>query len=142
MDSLYIDGYNGAGWCCVRFNQPDSAIFYFSRGLDYIQVDSSQVRFEMLAGLTMSYHVIGDYTRTITKGNELYTFRPFFEFTHDWKINYRDVILVVSASHYALGEYAQSLIWVQKLDDTFSVDVSSNVGRADLIKKIEALQEL
>ncbi|MEA3288009.1 MAG: hypothetical protein U9Q77_11640 [Candidatus Marinimicrobia bacterium] len=142
MDSMYIDGYNGSGWCYVEFNSPDTAIAIFSEGLDYITVDSSQVRFEMLAGLALSYHVSGDYGRAITRGTELYTFRPVFEFTHDWRINYMDIIIMVAASHYAQGSFSTALTWVQKLDETFTVDVSTNKGRADLIKKIEALQNI
>ena len=142
MDSMYIDGYNGSGWCYVEFNSPDTAIAYFSEGLDYITVDSSQVRFEMLAGLALSYHVSGDYARAITRGTELYTFRPVFEFTHDWRINYMDIVVLVAASHYAQGDFSAALVWVQNLDEDFVVDVSTNEGRADLIKKIEALQNI
>ncbi len=142
MDSLYIDGYNGSGWCFVEFNSPDTAITYFSEGLDYLTVDSSQVRFEMLAGLALSYQVIGDYSRAITRATELYTFRPVFEFSHDWRINYSDIIILLAASQYAQSNFSAALTWVQKLDETFSVDVSTYKGRADLIKKIEALQNI
>ncbi len=142
MDSMYIDGYNGSGWCYVEFNSPDTAISFFSEGLDLITVDSSQVRFEMLAGLALSYHVTGDYIRAIARGTELYTFRPVFEFTHDWRINFRDVVILVAASHYAQGSFADALTWVQKLDETFTIDITTNTGRAELIKKIEALQNL
>ena len=142
LDSLYIDGYNGAGWCYVEFNSPDTAIALFSEGLSYIQVDSSNVRFEMLAGLALSYHVIGDYMRAITKATELYTFRPVFEFTHDWRIDYVDVILLLATSYYSRGEFAAALLWVQELDEEFTVDVNSNEGRAELVKKIEALQNI
>jgi len=142
MDSLYIDGYNGAGWCYVEFNKPDSAIYFFSEGLNFITVDSSQVRFEMLAGLALSYHVIGDYPRAIDRGTELFTFRPVFEFIHDWRINYADIIVLVAASHYAEGNFSDALIWVQNLDEDFFVDVTSLEGRAELIKKIEVLQNI
>jgi len=142
MDSLYIDGYNGSGWCYVEFNSPDTAIDYFSEGLDFITVDSSQVRFEMLAGLALSYHVTGDYPRAIERGTELSTFRPVFEFTHDWRINYADIIVLVAASHYAEGSFSDALTWVQKLDEDFVVDITTYEGRADLIKKIEALQNI
>lgn len=140
LDSLYIDGYNGSGWCFVEFNSPDTAISFFSDGLDYIAVDSSQVRFEMLAGLALSYHAIGDYPNTILKGTELYSLRPLFEFTHDWRIDYADIVLLLAMSHYTQGEFTESLTWVQVLDETFVVDVSTNAGRADLVKKIETLQ--
>jgi tetratricopeptide (TPR) repeat protein len=139
-DSLYIDGYNGAGWCYVEFNSPDTAISFFSDGLDYIAVDSSQIRFEMLAGLSLSYHAAGDYPNAILKGTELYSLEPTFGFTHDWRIDYVDIVLLLAMSHYAQGEFAQSLTWVQILDDTFVVDVSTNEGRADLVKMIETIQ--
>ena len=142
LDSVYIDGYNGCGWCYIEFNNPDSAIYFFDKGTSYIQVDSIQVRFEMMAGLALSHHVNGDYGAAILAGTQLINLRPFFEFTHDWRINYVDIIAVVAASYYAQGNFSQSLTWVRKYDNTFSVDVSSLKGRADLIKKIEAIQNL
>ncbi len=142
MDAQYIDGYNGAGWCYIEFNNPDTAIIFFNNGLDLITIDSSQVRFEMLAGIALSYHVIGDYTRAISRGEELIEFRPVFEFTHNWRIDYSEIALMLAAANYAVGDFTAALEWVQLLDEEFVVDVSTNAGRADLIKKIETLQDL
>jgi tetratricopeptide (TPR) repeat protein len=142
VDSLYIDGYSGSGWCYVEFNEPDSAIQFFNRGLDFITVDSSQVRFDMLAGIALSFHAIGNYEEAVDKGTELYTFRPLFEFAHDWRIDYVDIVLLVALSHYAQGDFVESLTWVQILDEDFTADVSTNEGRAELIDKIGDLQNL
>ena len=142
LDSLYIDGYSGSGWCYIKFNMPDSAIYFFNKGLDYITVDSSQVRFDMLAGISLSFHAVGNYEEAAEKGTELHTVRPLFRFPHDWRIDYVDIVLLVAQSFYAQGDYSQSLVWVQKLDDEFITDVSTNVGRAELIDKIEDLQQL
>jgi len=141
-DSLYIDGYNGSGWCYIEFNSPDTAVSFFRKGLDYITVDSSQVRFEMLAGLALSYHATGDFPNTILKGTELYTFRPFFEFSHDWRIDYVDIILLLAMANYTQGDFAEALTWVQELDEEYTADVTTNEGRAELIRKIELLQNL
>ncbi|NQV30018.1 MAG: tetratricopeptide repeat protein [Candidatus Marinimicrobia bacterium] len=142
LDPQYIDGYNGAGWCYVEFNSPDTAITYFSQGLDLIIVDSSQVRFEMLAGIALSYHVTGDYPRAISRGEELIEFRPVFEFVHNWRIDYEEIIIMLASSYFARGDFPASLEWVQVLDEEFTVDVTTNTGRADLIKKIETLQNI
>lgn len=142
MEAQYIDGYNGAGWCYVEFNKPDTAIIFFSNGLDLITIDSSQVRFEMLAGIALSYHVTGDYARAISRGEELIEFRPLFEFTHNWRIDYAEITILLAASTYAIGDFDAALAWVQTLDEEFVADVSTNEGRAELIKKIEALQDL
>jgi len=142
MEAQYIDGYNGAGWCYIEFNKPDTAIIFFSNGLDLITIDSSQVRFEMLAGIALSYHVTGDYARAISRGEELIEFRPLFEFTHNWRIDYAEITILLAASTYAVGDFAASLAWVQTLDEEFVADISTNEGRAELIKKIEALQDL
>ena len=142
MDTQYIDGYNGAGWCFIEFNSPDTAITYFSQGLNLITIDSSQVRFEMLAGIAMSYHVQGDYTRAISRAEELIEFRPEFEFVHNWRINILEMTILLATSNYAMGDFAAALEWVQTLDEQFSADITTNKGRADLIKKIEALQNL
>lgn len=142
LNAQYIDGYNGSGWCYVEFNSPDTAITFFSQGLDLIIVDSSQVRFEMLAGIALSYHVTGDYTRAISRGEELIEFRPAFEFVHNWRIDYAEIIVMLASSYFAQGDFSASLVWVQVLDADFSVDVTTNEGRADLIKKIETLQNI
>ncbi|MCF7825844.1 MAG: hypothetical protein K9N29_04275 [Candidatus Marinimicrobia bacterium] len=142
MDPQYIDGYNGAGWCYVEFNKPDTAIIFFKNGLDLITIDSSQVRFEMLAGIALSYHVTGDYVRAISRGEELIQYRPVFEFSHNWRIDYAEITLMLASSYFAQGDFAAALEWVQNLDETFFVDVTTNEGRANLIKKIETLQDL
>ena len=142
MDAQYIDGYNGAGWCYIEFNKPDTAIIFFNNGLDLITIDSSQVRFEMLAGIALSYHVTGDYVRAISRGEELIEFRPIFEFTHNWRIDFAEITIMLAAANYAIGDFTAALGWVQDLDEEFVVDVSTNAGRADLIKKIETLQDL
>ncbi len=142
MDANYIDGYNGAGWCYIEFNKPDTAIIFFNNGLDLITIDSSQVRFEMLAGIALSYHVSGDYVRAISRGEELIEFRPVFEFSHNWRIDYAEITIMLAAANYAAGNFAAALGWVQSLDEDFIVDISTNEGRALLIKKIETLQNL
>jgi len=142
LDSLYIDGYNGSGWCYVEFNRADTALGYFESGLEYITEDSSQVYYELLTGRAFSAQVLGDYQTTIDAGELVYAGHPVFEFTHDWRINYVDIVALVAAAHYALGEFSAALTWVQKLDTAFVVDVSTNQGRADLIKKIETFQQL
>ncbi|NQV42767.1 MAG: hypothetical protein HQ506_10465 [Candidatus Marinimicrobia bacterium] len=142
MDANYIDGYNGAGWCYIEFNKPDTAIIFFNNGLDLITIDSSQVRFEMLAGIALSYHVTGDYVRAISRGEELIEFRPVFEFSHNWRIDYVEITIMLAAANYAAGDFAVALGWVQSLDEDFVVDISTNEGRALLIKKIETLQNL
>lgn len=142
MDPQYIDAYNGAGWCYIEFNKPDTAIIFFDNGLNRITIDSSQVRFEMLAGIALSYHVTGDYVRAISRGEELIEFRPVFEFSHNWRIDYAEITLMLAASNYAIGDFADALAWVQDLDEDFVVDVTTNEGRAELIKKIETLQDL
>jgi len=142
MDPNYIDGYNGAGWCYVEFNKPDTAVMFFDNGLNRITIDSSQVRFEMLAGISLSYHVLGDYTRAISRGTELITFRPLFEFSHNWRIDYAEITIMLAASAYASGDFAAALAWVQHLDEDFQADITTNEGRAELIKKIETLQDL
>ena len=142
MDPQYIDAYNGAGWCYVEFNKPDTAIIFFNNGLDLITIDSSQVRFEMLAGVSLSYHVTSDYVRAISRGEVLIEFRPIFEFSHNWRIDYVEITLMLASGNFAAGNFAAALGWVQNLDEDFVVDITTNEGRALLIKKIETLQDL
>ncbi|NQV13901.1 hypothetical protein HQ531_00480 [bacterium] len=140
MDSLYIDGYNGSGWCYVELNAPDSAFGYFHSGLEFITDDSSRVYFELLAGRALTYHVLEQYQLAIDDGERLYENNPVFEFRHNWRINYVDIIVMVAASYYAEGDFLSALTWVQYYDEDFSVDVSTNKGRSDLIEKIELIQ--
>ena len=140
IDSLYIDGYNGSGWCYVEFNEPDSALAFFREGLIYNNEDSSQVQYELLAGFALSYHAIGDFEQAIIQGTKLYNYKPIFEFSHNWQIDYVDIVIMLAASNYAEGDFAAALTWVQELDEAFTADITTNEGRAELIKKIELLQ--
>ena len=142
MDSVYVDGHNGKGWCHIKLLEPDLAVAAFLNGLDYDPDDSSQVRFEIMAGLSFSYHALGDYERAINRATDLYDLDPIFEFTHDHRIDYQDIIILLAASHMAEGEFSDALTWVRRLDNSFSVDVNTNTGRAELAEKIEELQRL
>jgi len=142
LDSVYVDAHNGSGWCYTEFNNPDSARYHFEIGLALIIVDSVNVRFEMTAGLALTYHALEAYEEAIEQVGILYAERPLFEFSHDWRINYVDLIVVAASSNVALGNFSQAYTWVRRYDGSFVTNVSTLEGRADLIKKIEAIQNL
>lgn len=140
MDSVYQDGWNGLGWIYIEYNDPDSARLMFDEGLFYSNNDSSQVRFEILAGLSFTLHALEEYDLALVNSMELYDFNPLFEFSHNFRINFHDIRVLRAACHFSVGAFDSSLAWLRLEDPAFSADPSTLEGQAQIAVKIEELQ--
>lgn len=147
MDSSYADGYNGMGWCYIEFDDADSAWLFFDEGLLYDNDDSSQVRFEMLAGIAFAYHGMGNYNDAIIEAEELHDLNPIFEFSHNFRINFKDIMILIATCYFSEGDFVQSKSWIEDLlvildlEPDWDPDVSTPQGQAELALMIEELQK-
>ena len=131
----YIDAYNGAGWTSARLQQLSQAADYFSQCLN---LDANYN--DGLAGNAFLAHARKEYQTAIDNGNKLVANDSNWNFSHDSNIDILGIYLVLAESYFALEDFTNSLLQVQKIDPTFSVDVSTYEGKAKLADKIEALR--
>ncbi len=155
VDSLYKDGYNGAGWSFGKVQFLDSSIVYFSAGLDYVQDPNilANTDYELKSGLCFAFNALGDDSSSLVWGNSLLTDWATagvqqWTFSHDTTITHLDVYVVMAVGYFRSGLFAESLSMVQsillELDPTitFAPDINTVAGRNALADEIEFLQVL
>ncbi len=131
---LLAEAHSGLGWSYSRNNNPAGALTDFGLALD--ETPTGTLADDVNAGLAFASNAAGAHTDCVTYSaavSETWVFAP------DPSVNHQDIIVLAAASHYYLGQFSLSLIEVQRLDATFTADVGTAAGRAELAAKIEEL---
>jgi tetratricopeptide (TPR) repeat protein len=139
LEPTLTDAWNGLGWAYARLDSPGISVGYFNTGEGFN--DQSVIGTEILAGRSFSNLALGEYLLAINDADGALDRSPNWVFRRDPAITFKQLILTVATAHYALGEYASSLTWIQMLDAGFSVDVATLPGLAKLAEKLEALKD-
>ena len=153
-DIAYYDGYNGMGWTMGQLRQPDSSIYYFGK---YLSIDSVFVRdvtMDFYAGLAFAYNAVGNDTSARIYCNYLLSNINLLEgedglwsFTHNVKINYIDVRLILAVSEFRLGFFENCQESINQIYKDIGspvvvdVDYSTVQGRAFLADHLVTLQK-
>ncbi len=135
---LVAEAYNGLGWCNLYLDDLDAANSAFSNGLQNEPEDA--VYQDIVAGLTFVYDAQNLPNACLTVSENVNPDWGFDHWTFSFSpLNYEDIIVLRAVSYYALGDFANSLLEVQRIDGAFTADVSTAEGRAALAGKIEEL---
>ncbi|MEE9466163.1 MAG: hypothetical protein V3W14_11400 [Candidatus Neomarinimicrobiota bacterium] len=144
LDPTYTDAWNGLGWAYAKLGSADTSAINFvkaaSANAAKSPADSSIVPTEVFAGLAFSKLALGEFDDAITNGKAALTRTPNWVFEHDVNIFYDNLTLTVAIAFYGLAEFDSSLVWVKKLDLTYTTDVNTLPGRFDLAAKLEDLR--
>lgn len=138
LDLTYTDAWNGLGWAYAKLSSADTSVGNFITAAAL--TDTTIVRTEVLAGLAFGKLALGEFADAVTNGQTALTRTPNWVFEHDVTIFYDNLTLTVATGFFGLAEFDSSLIWVQKLDPTYTTDVNALPGRFDLAAKIEDLR--
>lgn len=158
-DTTYMDGYNGLGWTNGKLTELDSSLYYFERGLNFSPslFDTTNIKHEIWAGLCFANNANGFDSLAIIWGDSLIsdltsglTSLPWI-FSHnntnsDNIINHLDVRITLAASHFAVGDFDNSLTHMQTIlselesNTTLNPNVNTVTGRAELAAWIDSLQ--
>jgi tetratricopeptide (TPR) repeat protein len=140
-DASIADAYNGKGWCQAILRNPTAALSTFKSGLAQAGANN-----EIKAGLAFTYSAMDSSVQAINKAQEVLLADSLWQFSHtyrpsarDNKLNYQEVVLLLAQSYLKLGQFANALLWVQKLNPGYSVDVGTTTGQAALQVEIERL---
>ena len=130
---LLAEAYNGLGWCNLFLDDLDSANGAFSYGLQNAPEDA--IYQDIVAGLCFVYDAQNLPNACLSVSENV---------NSDWAfaygdLDYEDIILLRAISYYSISDFTNSLTEVQRLDSSFTADVSTVEGRAALAEKIEEL---
>ena len=135
-DATYADSWNGLGWAYAKLGAADTSASRFTVGAALN--DTTIVATEILAGRSFSRLALGD-TNAVADAKAALTRTPAWEFARDPSLSYLHLYLTVASGFYSWGKFDSSLVWVRKLDDSFSVDVTTLPGRSKLAAKLQDL---
>lgn len=160
-DTTYMDGYNGLGWSFGKLTELDSSIYYFEKGLNFSEsiYDTTNIRYEIWAGLCFASNAKGQDSIAIIWGDSLVDAltsgltSTTWMFSHNNtnsnnKINHLDLRITIAASHFAEGEFTNSVTHMQTIltelssSSTFNPDVNTVSGRSELAVWIDSLQTI
>ncbi|MFB0515656.1 MAG: tetratricopeptide repeat protein [Candidatus Neomarinimicrobiota bacterium] len=139
LDDSYADGWNGLGWAYAKLGIADTSADHFSEGVGL--ADTSIVGTEILAGRSFARLALGSFSGAVDDGKAALSRSPTWVFRRDVTVTYEHVTLTVATGFYSLGEFDSCLVWIRKLDDTFTANVSTLSGRSRLAAKLETLEE-
>ncbi len=160
-DTTYMDGYNGLGWSFGILTELDSSIYYFEKGLRFTPsiYDTTNIQYEIWAGLCFANNAKGFDEIALTWGDSLIdalttglTSNAWI-FTHNNinnnnKIDHLDLRVTMAASHFAEGEFTNSVTHMQTIltelssSSSFNPDVNTVNGRSELAVWIDSLQTI
>lgn len=141
LDASYADGWNGLGWAYAGLGIPDTSDIRFTTAAT--KSDTTIVGTEILAGRSFARLALGTqemFSGAVSDAKGALSLTPSWEFRRRPTITYEHLYLTTATGFYGLGEFDSSLVWVRKLDNTFSVDVTTLSGRSRLAAKLEALK--
>jgi tetratricopeptide (TPR) repeat protein len=140
LNGTHSDAWNGAGWANGRIQgKLDEAIDCFARA--YYSIDTT--RYDALGGLAFATYQAGDWQNAIDKADSLLQRRPGWRFLHESTLDFNDVWLLIARSYYNLGDFSNSLSIIRlHLNLTFEADITTELGRMELLSEIERLGQI
>ena len=139
LEASYADGWNGLGWAFARLGAADTSAERFTTA--GTKSDTTIVGTEILAGRSFARLALGEFSGAVSDAKGALALTPDWVFRRDpAAVTYEHLYLTAATGFYGLGEFDSCLVWVQKLDNTFSADTATLSGRSRLAAKLEALK--
>lgn len=141
LDETYADTWNGLGWTYIELGIPDTSEINFIQAIIFGDTTEAgiEVGTEALAGRAFARLAQGAFTTAVTDAKNALIQTPLWIFRRDISLTYEDLMLTVATGFYGQAEFDSSLVWVKKLDATFSANVSTPAGRSALAAKLQDL---
>ena len=145
LNTSYADGWNGLGWAYARLGAADTSNLRFITASTVSDTSSDTsavaVATEILAGRSFARLALGQFSGAVSDAKGALALTPDdWEFRRDKTVTYRHLYLTAATGFYGWGKFDSCLVWVRKLDNTFSVNVTTLSGRSQLAAKLEALK--
>ena len=138
LDLSYADGWNGLGWAYARLGAADTSDLRFTTAS--AKSDTTIVETEILAGRSFARLALGQFSLAVGDAKGALALTPDWTFRRDETVTYEHLYLTAATGFYGQGEFDSCLVWVRKLDNTFSVSTTTLSGRSRLAAKLETLK--
>lgn len=138
LDPSYADGWNGLGWAYAGLGAADTSELRFTTAVT--KSDTTIVGTEILAGRSFARLALGQFSGAVSDADSALSLTPAWIFRRNTTITYQHLYLTVATGYYGQGKFDSCLVWIRKLDNTFSVNDTTLSGRSRLAAKLEALK--
>ena len=139
LEASYADGWNGLGWAFAGLGAADTSAERFTTAAT--KSDTTIVGTEILAGRSFARLALGEFSGAVSDAKGALSLTPDWVFRRDpAAVTYEHLYLTAATGFYGLGEFDSCLVWVRKLDDTFSANTATLSGRSRMAAKLEALK--
>ena len=145
-EASYADGWNGLGWAFARLGAADTSNQRFITAAAKSDISDTTavavaVATEILAGRSFARLALGQFSGAVSDAKGALALTPDdWEFRRDNTVTYEHLYLTAATGFYGWGEFDSCLVWVRKLDNTFSTDTATLSGRSRMAAKLEALK--
>jgi tetratricopeptide (TPR) repeat protein len=139
MDPSYGDAYNGKGWAAMRVSSLEIALSAFD------EISNGQMTIpdpvDVVVGKAIIYGNLDptDPEATIALADSALKMDPAYEFTHDRRLTWHDLRIILARSYFALGQYDEAKAQIDILKPYNELDPDSPRFVADLLAEIEEL---
>lgn len=134
QDNSLWEAHHGLGWVQARLGNSGEAVNQF---LNVLAQNSAVLSAK--AGLAFIYNAQMQYANSNQRAGEVLQMNAQWVFEHDSRVDWKDLVILRAVNFFALGQFAESLQEVKKLNSAFDADVSTTAGQADLAAEIERL---
>ncbi|MEZ4747139.1 MAG: tetratricopeptide repeat protein [Calditrichia bacterium] len=128
-----IEAIAGLGWCYLAKGNLANANSVLNEGLSM-----SGNREEIFSGLAFTRNGMKNFTVSNQFADSLLSAKPNWSFSNGLPLTVLSVYTLKSINYFLLGNFMDSLIWIQKVDGSFNPDISTTEGMATLAQKIES----
>ena len=115
FNSYYLSSLEGIGKCYVRLNKPDSAIYYFRRGIqEALKLKDTTTYYAFVSQTGTALYVKGDYQQAIDSLTKADVIRE--QYNNSYLPNY---YYYIGSSHYSMGDKQLGVDYLKRIDSIF-----------------------
>ncbi|MCA9732007.1 MAG: hypothetical protein H6696_19575 [Deferribacteres bacterium] len=134
VDASSSEAYSGIGWAYLMLDSLTKAEENFATGSQKTLPGAN-----LNAGWAFALHLLHNYDASIENGLIVLQKDPEWKFENGTSLNKNSVVLLLATNYFLTGNFSQSLVYIQKLNPIFTVDVFTAAGRASLSQELERL---
>lgn len=130
------EAFAGMGWVYLIQDSIELARGQFSAGAQKTDADATA---DLFAGWAVSLNLADEFEASISQARHALELDPEWEFAGGLSLGTASLYLLLAENNFILGQFAKSLVWVQKLNPGFNADIFSASGQGVLAMEIERL---
>ncbi|MDP3148922.1 MAG: hypothetical protein Q8N83_07310 [Ignavibacteria bacterium] len=135
VDSSKAEAYSGLAWVLFKQDSLEKAFVMFDSAETMIDPDAS-----LFAGHAFALNVAKNYTLSNLLAELALKLDPAWSFPYLLNLDFNDLIVLKAENYFMLGNFAESLREVRRINPNFVVSLATPAGIASLAYEIETLK--